>query len=41
MFFHATAVVDGDFSELQGRQTVEYTEGRGPKGPHAEYVRPV
>ena len=41
VFFHATAVVEADFAELQEGQTVESTEGKGPKGPRAENVRPV
>ena len=31
IFFHATPVVEVDFAELQEGQTVEYTEGKGPR----------
>ena len=39
LFFHHTAVEGISFEELREGQTVEYTEGRGPKGPRAEGVR--
>lgn len=38
LFFHHTAVQDNAFDSLQEGQTVEYTEGSGPKGPRAESV---
>ena len=38
LFFHHSAVQGGSFDELQEGQTVEYTEGEGPKGPRAETV---
>ena len=41
LFFHHSAVEDGVFDTLQEGQTVEFTEGRGPKGPRAEAVKPV
>ena len=41
LFFHHSAVEDGTFETLQEGQTVEFTEGRGPKGPRAESVRVV
>lgn len=41
LFFHHTAFEGGSFESLQEGQTVEYTEGRGPKGPRAESVRLV
>ena len=41
LFFHSTAVQGVRFDELQEGQTVEYTEGEGPKGPRAENVKPV
>lgn len=41
IFFHHSAVVEGDYDNLQEGQTVEYTEGEGPKGPRAENVRVV
>ncbi|QDU88192.1 putative cold shock protein A [Pirellulimonas nuda] len=41
LFFHHSAVEGGMFDELQIGQSVEYTEGRGPKGPRAETVKVV
>jgi CspA family cold shock protein len=41
LFFHSSAVEGTTFEELQVGQTVEYTEGQGPKGPRAENVRLV
>lgn len=41
LFFHHTAVVGGSFENLREGQSVEYTEGRGPKGPRAESVKLV
>jgi cold shock protein len=41
IFFHSSAVADGMFDSLREGQTVEYTEGRGPKGPCAENVTVV
>ncbi|MEQ8791137.1 MAG: cold shock domain-containing protein [Pirellulaceae bacterium] len=38
IFFHCSVVKEGDFNMLQEGQRVEYTEGRGPKGPRAEDV---
>lgn len=40
IFFHHSAF-EGDFDSLQEGQRVEYTEGRGPKGPRAEDVRVI
>ncbi len=39
LFFHSSAVEDSKFDELREGQSVEYVEGRGPKGPRAENVR--
>ena len=39
VFFHSSAVLDGSFESLREGQSVEYTEGRGPKGPCAENVK--
>ncbi len=36
VFFHHSAVDGGVFDTLQEGQTVEYEEGRGPKGPRRE-----
>jgi CspA family cold shock protein len=41
LFFHRSSVEGDGFSRLQEGQAVEYTEGKGPKGPRAENVRPV
>lgn len=38
LFFHHSAVNGTPFEALQEGQTVEYTEGQGPKGPRAESV---
>ena len=39
LFFHHSAVEGIDFESLREGQTVEFTVGRGPKGPAAEVVR--
>jgi CspA family cold shock protein len=41
LFFHRSSVEGDGFTKLQEGQTVEYTEGQGPKGPRAENVKPV
>ncbi len=41
IFFHHSAVVGTTIEELREGQAVEYEEGRGPKGPRAENVKPV
>ena len=41
LFFHHSAVEGASFETLQEGQTVEFTEGRGPKGPRADSVRVV
>jgi CspA family cold shock protein len=41
LFFHHSAVENGQFDSLQEGQRVTYTEGRGPKGPRADAVTPV
>jgi CspA family cold shock protein len=38
VFFHCSVVQDGVFDQLQVGQKVEFTIGRGPKGPRAENV---
>jgi CspA family cold shock protein len=38
LFFHSSSVQGTTFDALKEGQTVEYTEGRGPKGPRAETV---
>jgi len=41
MFFHSSGLQGVRFDELREGQRVTYTEGRGPKGPRAENVKPV
>jgi CspA family cold shock protein len=41
IFFHSSSVVETSFDSLREGQTVEYSEGRGPKGPCAENVKLV
>ena len=41
LFFHHSAVEGAAFETLREGQSVEYTEGRGPKGPRAESVKLV
>ncbi len=38
LFFHHSSVQGTPFEDLREGQKVDYTEGRGPKGPHAESV---
>ncbi|HYW80977.1 MAG TPA: cold shock domain-containing protein [Thermoguttaceae bacterium] len=41
LFFHHSSVDGVSFEDLREGQTVEFTEGRGPKGPRAENVTVV
>ena len=41
MFFHSSNLEGLSYEELQEGQRVSYTEGSGPKGPRAEYVKTV
>jgi len=41
MFFHSSNLEGVTFEQLQEGQRVSYTEGRGPKGPRAENVKPI
>ena len=41
LFFHSSSLQGVSFDELREGQKVSYTEGRGPKGPCAENVKPV
>ncbi|TWT88949.1 Cold shock-like protein [Pseudobythopirellula maris] len=41
IFFHHSSVNGANFDDLREGQTVEYTEGEGPKGPRAESVTVV
>ena len=38
LFFHHSSVQGTPFDALREGQKVDYTEGRGPKGPRAESV---
>ena len=40
LFFHHTALEGVSIEALRIGQAVTYEEGRGPKGPRAEKVRP-
>ena len=39
LFFHMSAVEGVRFEDLKQGQRVSFTEGQGPKGPHAENVK--
>ena len=41
LFFHHSEVEGATIEQLQIGQLVEFEEGRGPKGPRAEKVRPA
>ena len=41
LFFHMSSLVGTTFASLHEGQKVEYEEGRGPKGPRAESVKPI
>jgi cold shock protein len=41
LFFHRSAVEGVRFEDLREGQRVSFTEGRGPKGPRAENVKPI
>lgn len=41
IFFHHSALVGTTMESLREGQSVEYDEGRGPKGPRAENIRPI
>ena len=41
LFFHHTSVEGVSFETLREGQAVEYSEGRGPKGPRAENVKAI
>jgi CspA family cold shock protein len=40
IFFHHSALIGTTMESLREGQSVDYEEGRGPKGPRAENVRP-
>ena len=39
IFFHHSALEGARMEDLREGQSVEYTEGQGPKGPRAENVK--
>jgi CspA family cold shock protein len=39
IFFHHSALQEATYESLREGQRVEYSEGRGPKGPRAENVK--
>jgi CspA family cold shock protein len=41
LFFHMTSLQGVRFDDLHEGQRVTFTEGRGPKGPCAENVKPA
>ena len=41
LFFHQSALEGVSYEQLREGQTVEFVEGRGPKGPRAESVKVV
>jgi len=41
LFFHSSSLQGVSFDDLHEGQKVSFTEGRGPKGPCAENVKPV
>jgi CspA family cold shock protein len=41
LFFHHSSVQGSGYEALKEGQRVSFTEGRGPKGPRAENVRPL
>jgi len=41
LFFHSNSVQGVGFDDLQEGQKVSFTEGKGPKGPCAENVKPI
>ena len=41
LFFHSSALTNASFDELREGQSVEFTEGHGPKGPRAENVQVI
>jgi cold shock protein len=41
LFFHQSAVEGTTFDQLSVGQKVSFNEGKGPKGPRAENVKPL
>ena len=41
VFFHMSALLTGQWDDLQEGQSVEFEIGDGPKGPRAEQVKVI
>jgi len=41
LFFHSSALQGVTYDQLREGQRVSFEEGRGPKGPRAENVKPL
>ena len=41
LFFHSSGLQGVSFEQLRDGQKVSFTEGRGPKSPRAENVKPL
>ncbi len=41
LFFHMSSLQGVTFEQLREGQAVTFDEGRGPKGPRAENVKPI
>ena len=41
IFFHSSGLEGVQYETLQIGQKVSFVEGRGPKGPRAEQVKPI
>jgi CspA family cold shock protein len=41
LFFHSESLEGVSFDDLHEGQKVSFTEGRSPKGPRAENVKPI
>lgn len=41
LFFHSSSLQGVSFEDVREGQKVSFTEGRGPKGPCAENVKPI
>jgi CspA family cold shock protein len=41
LFFHSSSLQGVRFGDLHEGQAVSYSEGRSPKGPIAENVKPI
>jgi CspA family cold shock protein len=41
LFFHSESLEGVSFDDLREGQKVSFTEGKSPKGPRAENVKPI